>query len=91
MTISDDIFTPGNLTISKGQSVHWTNKGHEQHSVNSNTNPSLENCTPTSAEDFQSPTLNPGETFDHTFSNSGSFAYHCEIHGCMMKGTVTVQ
>lgn len=24
------------------------------------------------------------------FNNSGTFAYHCEVHGCPMKGTITV-
>jgi plastocyanin len=88
INIGDDLFSPSKLTINKGQTVHWTNKGQEQHSVNSN--PGAEKCGPASAEAFESPTLNPGDTFDHTFDASGTFAYHCEFHGCPMKGTITV-
>jgi plastocyanin len=88
INIGDDLFSPSKLTINKGQTVHWTNKGNEQHSVNSN--PAAGNCSPTSAEAFESPTLNPGDTFDHTFNASGTFAYHCEFHGCPMRGTITV-
>jgi plastocyanin len=87
--IGDDFFSLAKLTIIKGQTVHWTNTGNEQHSVNSN--PGSEKCGPSSAEAFQSPMLNPGDTFDHIFNTSGTFAYHCEIHGCPMKGTIIVQ
>jgi plastocyanin len=87
--ISDDIFSPSKLTIHKGQTVHWTNKGHEQHSVNGN--PGTEKCAPASGESFDSQALNPNDTFDRQFNNSGTFAYHCEFHGCPMKGTITVQ
>jgi plastocyanin len=27
---------------------------------------------------------------EHTFNNPGTYAYHCDIHGCGMAGTVTV-
>ena len=88
VAIGDDLFSPTNLVINMGQTVRWTNKGAEQHTVTSNPGP--EKCAPTSTEGFGSPTMNPGATFDHTFNNSGTFAYHCEVHGCPMKGTITV-
>ena len=28
--------------------------------------------------------------FEHTFNAPGTFAYHCDVHGCTMAGTVTV-
>jgi plastocyanin len=89
--IGDDNFTPLNLTITHGQTVHWTNMGGEPHTVTAN--PGTEKCKPTSSEDFESSNtvpLNPGDTFDHTFNTPGTYAYHCEVHGCFMKGTVTV-
>lgn len=88
VNIGDDFFSPNKLTINRGQTVHWTNKGNEQHSVNSN--PAPEKCGPSSGESFESPTLDPGDTFDHTFDSAGTFAYHCEFHGCPMKGTIVV-
>ena len=86
--IGDDFFSPTNLTISAGQTVRWTNQGGEPHTVTSNPGP--EKCAPTSGEAFASPTMNSGATFDHTFNSAGTFAYHCEVHGCPMKGTITV-
>jgi plastocyanin len=88
VNVGDDFFSPTKLTINRGQTVHWTNKGGEQHTVTGNPGPS--NCGPSSTEVFDSSTMNPGDTFDHTFNSSGTFAYHCELHGCPMKGTITV-
>jgi plastocyanin len=88
VVIKDDVFSPANLMITAGQTVQWKNKGAEQHTVTAN--PGAENCAPTSDETFDSPTMNPGDTFSHTFNNAGSFAYHCIVHGCPMNGTVTV-
>jgi plastocyanin len=89
VNMGDDYFFPLKVTITKGQTVRWTNNGGEAHSVTAN--PGSEKCKPASGEAFASPTIGSATTFDHTFNNSGSFAYHCEIHGCMMKGTIIVQ
>jgi plastocyanin len=86
--VGDDFFFPNKLTISRGQTVHWTNKGGEPHTVTSN--PGTERCKPSSPESFQSPQLDQNDTIDRTFNNPGTFAYHCEIHGCMMKGSIIV-
>jgi plastocyanin len=40
-------------------------------------------------ETFSSGTLPSGAQYVHTFTNTGSFAYHCTIHGGM-NGTVQV-
>ena len=88
INIGDDFFFPTKVTISKGQTVVWTNNGGEGHLVNAN--PGTEKCKPTSGEAFDSPNVDPGQTFERTFNNSGTFAYHCEIHGCPMKGTIIV-
>jgi plastocyanin len=87
--IEDDFFSPANLAISAGQTVRWTNNGGEPHTVTSNPGP--EKCGPSSAEAFASSTMNHNATFEHTFNNSGTFAYHCEVHGCPMNGTITVK
>lgn len=88
INIGDDFFFPTKVTISKGQTVRWTNNGREDHSVNAN--PGTQKCKPISGEAFDSPAIDSGGTFERTFNNSGTFAYHCEIHGCPMKGTITV-
>ena len=89
INIGDDFFYPPKVTISAGQTVRWTNNGGEQHTINSN--PGTENCKPAASnEAFDSPTINSGDTVERTFNTPGTFAYHCEIHGCPMKGTITV-
>lgn len=90
VNIKDDSFSPAKITINRGQTVRWTNKGHEQHTVTSNPG-TIDHCGPASSEVIVSPTLNPGDTYEHTYNNAGTFAYHCEIHGCPMKGTVKVK
>jgi plastocyanin len=87
--IKDDVFAPATLTIFKGQTVQWTNRGGEPHTVTAN--PGTEKCKATSGEAFGSSTMNPGDTFEHTFNTPGTFDYHCEVHGCPMKGSVTVE
>lgn len=85
--IMDDFFAPSNITISQGQPVQWTNMG-SPHTVTSN--PGTRGCSPTSAEAFDSGSLPTNGVFSHTFNTPGTFAYHCEIHGCTMAGAVTV-
>jgi len=55
----------------------WTNEGDEPHTV--------------TADDgqFDSGTLNPGESFMVTFEGSGTLSYYCEIHPSMV-GSITV-
>jgi plastocyanin len=88
VNIRDNFFSPTNLMISTGQTVHWINGGSGSHTVTSN--PGSFGCSPSSMESFDSGTLLPGATFDHTFNQSGTFSYHCEVHGCAMAGTVMV-
>lgn len=82
-------FDPPNLMIMTGQTVRWTNILAIPHTVTSN--PGSIACSPTSTEAFASPVLsNVGDIFEHTFTTPGTFAYHCEVHGCGMAGTLTV-
>jgi plastocyanin len=75
--VVDFEFQPANLTIPAGATVTWTNAGQRTHTV--------------SADDgsFDSGRLDPGETFSHTFSEPGTFTYHCGFHP-EMQGTITV-
>lgn len=78
VSIADFEFTPSNLTIAKGVKVTWTNNDSAPHTVTADDN------------SFTSPTLNKGDTYSHTFANSGTVDYHCAIHP-MMTGSVIVQ
>jgi plastocyanin len=88
VSILDNRFDPPTITIPAGRTITWTNNGVAPHTVTSN--PGTLGCNPPSTESFSSGTLNTNQPFPHTFNTPGTFAYHCEIHGCSMAGTVTV-
>jgi plastocyanin len=71
-------FVPKTVYVNVGDSVTWSNDSDAPHTVDSDTGGELE-----------SGNFNEGESFDHTFSATGTFAYHCDIHD-YMKGTVVV-
>jgi len=75
--VVDFEFQPGSLTIPVGATVTWTNAGQRPHTV--------------SADDgsFDSGRLDPGESFSHTFTEPGTYSYHCGFHP-QMQGTITV-
>jgi plastocyanin len=71
-------FSPPALTVKVGDTISWTNTGALVHTV--------------TADDgsFDSGLLNTGESWSHTFSTPGTYAYHCTPHP-WMKATVVVQ
>jgi plastocyanin len=71
-------FTPGEITVTLGGSVTWTNDSDAPHTVDADDGTS-----------FESEQFTEGQTFSHTFDVAGTFPYHCDIHD-YMKGTVTV-
>src|SRR5438876_3273338 len=76
--IRDFGFDPATTTVTPGTEVTWTNRGGVSHTVASDTGL------------FDSGILSPNSDFSFTFSEAGSFAYHCNIHPSM-HGTITVQ
>jgi plastocyanin len=77
VSIRDFRFDPAQVTIQPGTTVRWTNEGNTAHTV--------------TADDgsFDSGTLQPGDSFMFTFQDTGTVAYHCEIHP-QMTASVTV-
>jgi plastocyanin len=75
--VVDFAFQPADLTVPVGATVTWTNAGQRPHTV--------------SADDgsFDSGRLDPGETFSHTFTEPGTFSFHCGFHPQMI-GAITV-
>lgn len=78
VNITEKAFKPGTVTVSAGDTVQWVNKDNAQHQVVAN------NGT------FASPILRANQTFSHTFTAAGRFAYHDALHPAL-KGTVVVQ
>ena len=78
VTIENFAFMPGAITVKAGTTVTWTNTDDEPHSVVSNDEP------------MRSSTLaGKANTFSHTFTKPGRYAYNCGIHP-FMHGTVEV-
>jgi len=72
-------FTPESLAVASGSTVTWgwfANNTY-QHNVTFDTDTTL-----------QSPLLRAGQ-YPVTFTHSGTYRYHCTVHG--EKGVVTVQ
>jgi plastocyanin len=90
VAIRDFYFEPSKLIIEPGTTVQWVNESDTQHTVFA-TNP---------AGAFLSGTLNPGESFTHTFperlprpspdstARPGTYRYYCEVHPDAMRASV---
>src|SRR5688500_11725524 len=65
--IGDGFFSPASLTVTIGDTVTWTNVDDSPHTV-------------TASGAFDSGNLNGGQTFSHTFDETGTFTYVCVYH-----------
>ena len=72
-------FAPATLTVAKGTRVEWSNASDAPHTVTSDSGTTL-------ASSIISPS---GGTFDFTFTQPGTYSYHCTVHP-YMKGTIVV-
>lgn len=81
INIRDMMFTPSQITVTKGGTVTWTNNDNVTHTVEDD----LSNVGgPASGE------ISPGGKYSFTFNKTGSFQYHCRIHPSM-RGTIVVK
>ena len=78
VNISGFAFAPQTLRISIGTKVTWTNNDSVNHTVTSQDNL------------FNSGTIARSATFSFTFTQSGTFDYHCQIHPSM-TGKIIVE
>jgi amicyanin len=81
ISIKNFAFSPATLTVKTGTTVTWTNDDSAPHTVVS------DDGAPVA---FTSPSLATGASYPFTFTQAGTYAYHCSIHPSM-KGTVVVQ
>lgn len=87
-------YLPRQITIHTNDTITWINNDTEAHTVTSGIGAGIESLmnnkrgTPNGI--FDSGTFKPGQSWTHTFSNPGTFAYFCTIHP-WMEGIVTVQ
>ena len=86
-------FTPANLTIHVGDTIHWV-WDTSGHSVVSGTNGTADDrfCSPDDSGCSSPPLSDAGATYDHTFTKAGTFPYYCSVHFALgMTGVIEVQ
>jgi plastocyanin len=76
--IADEAFSPANLVIQVGDTVTWSNDDDRPHTV--------------TADDgsFDSGNIDEGAAFSFTFTQAGTFSYHCDYHPDM-QASITVE
>jgi len=84
----DKAFSPNPINAKSGDTVTWTNKDSQAHTVVSGTG----STDPNKGKTFDSgltTLIQPGKSFSHTFTTKGTIPYFCEIHPTMV-GSITV-
>jgi plastocyanin len=81
IAIQNFTFSPANLTIKTGTTVTWMNQDEAVHQIDSDLNIPVA---------FYSDSLAHGASFPFTFTQPGTYTYHCTYHPTM-KGTIIVQ
>ncbi|QEY31408.1 plastocyanin [Synechococcus sp. RSCCF101] len=77
------VFEPANVTIKKGDTIRFVNNKLAPHNVVFDGHDELSH---------QELAFSPGESWETTFNEAGSFEYYCEPHrGAGMVGTITVE
>jgi amicyanin len=80
VTIKNFAFDPSSLTVKSGTVVTWTNQDGTPHTIVSDTG---------SPVAFSSDSISSGVSYSFTFTQAGTYTYHCSIHPTM-KGTIVV-
>jgi len=78
VTVGNNFFSPPDLSVATGTTVTWTwAAGAVEHNV--------------TFDDGEHSATQSSGSFPRTFSATGTYPYHCTIHGAAaMHGTVTV-
>jgi plastocyanin len=77
-TLKDDFFTKGKITIKKGDTVHWTWKTDEKHTV-----------TALNGK-FTSKETKKG-SYKRKFAKTGKFTVYCKVHPTVMRQKIVVK
>jgi plastocyanin len=76
ISIANFAFNPKQSTVKIGTTVTWTNDDPAPHQI--------------AGSIFNSQTLNTGDSYSFTFTQAGTYDYHCAIHPSM-TGQIIVQ
>ena len=78
VSIENFAFGPNDITASVGDTITWTND-----------EASISHTTTSDDGVWNSDLLGPGDTFEQTFADAGTFTYFCSIHPSM-TASITV-
>lgn len=78
VSVGDNFFQPGSITVQAGSAVEWTNAGNLPHTATASNN------------SFDSGMLKNGQSFSQVFEVAGTFSYVCAFHPEMV-GAVVVE
>lgn len=76
--ISKFAFTPREITVKPGATVLWTNRDAIPHTIKAK------------GGGFASTGMDTGDTYQHTFTQTGDYTYFCTLHP-FMTGIVHVR
>lgn len=76
VSIASMKFSTTSLTVKAGTVVTWTNNEYMTHTVTADDN------------SFTSGDMNYGDTYSHTFTDKGTYPYHCKYHSAMTSTVV---
>lgn len=89
ISVQNNDFTPGGLTINAGQTVvwNWNSCSSDPYGYGGNT------CVSHGIQfdDGTKSSIQSQGTFSRTFNTKGTYTYHCQVHGTAMSGSITVQ
>ena len=77
--VLDNTFRPEELEVKAGTEVVWENGGRNDHNVL----PVEGDAWGVEADDFA-----PGDEYSHRFTEPGTYAYYCSLHGTTKAGMV---
>jgi plastocyanin len=94
VTIQDFSYTPAAVTVKAGTTVRWVNKGPSAHTTVSDAGAWNSGVLTSPGGNDPYGGGSAGGTFSFTFTQAGTFTYHCSLHPPSafpgFTGTVTV-
>ena len=84
-------FSPEQLEVDAGTTVTWKQRDPGSHTVTSGTvEQGASGVTQRPDGRFDSGRLATDETFEHTFTEPGTYSYFCSLHPATMRGEIRV-
>jgi plastocyanin len=77
--VLDNTYRPDRLEVAAGTEVAWHNGGRNDHNV-----------LPVEGDEWgvDADAFAPGDDYRHRFTEPGTYAYYCSLHGTTTKGMV---